>query len=117
MDLSLLQPKIFKGEIKAPGDKSIAHRALLLNSLGSGKASIYNFPRSQDTIATLKVMETLGMDIVEESVDSKGVSSNLEIESRGIYSFIEPSSHLDAQNSGTLMRLLLGVLEALFATD
>tara|TARA_Y100000590_G_scaffold55849_1_gene58475 strand:+ start:3231 stop:4544 length:1314 start_codon:yes stop_codon:yes gene_type:complete len=110
MDLSLLKPKIFKGEIKAPGDKSIAHRALLLNSLGSGKASIYNFPRSQDTIATLRVMETLGMGIVKESVDSKGVSSNLVIESRGIHSFIEPSSHLDAQNSGTLMRLLLGVL-------
>jgi len=110
MDLSLLQPKIFKGEIKAPGDKSIAHRALLLNSLGSGKARIYNFPRSQDTIATLRVMETLGMGIVKESVDSKGVSSNLVIESKGIYSFIEPSSPLDAQNSGTLMRLLLGVL-------
>ena len=50
------------------------------------------------------------MGIVKESVDSKGVSSNLVIESRGIHSFIEPSSHLDAQNSGTLMRLLLGVL-------
>ncbi|MFL2640226.1 MAG: 3-phosphoshikimate 1-carboxyvinyltransferase [Dehalococcoidia bacterium] len=110
MDLSLLKPQSFKGEIKAPGDKSIAHRALILNSLGSGQASISNFPRAQDTIATLNVMKTLGMDIVEKGTDSRGISSNLIIKSRGINSFKKPSSHLDAQNSGTLMRLLLGVL-------
>jgi 3-phosphoshikimate 1-carboxyvinyltransferase len=55
-------------------------------------------------------MKTLGMGIVEQKADSKGVSSNLIIKSRGIHSFKEPSSYLDAQNSGTLMRLLLGVL-------
>ena len=84
MDLSLLKPQSFKGEIKAPGDKSIAHRALILNSLGSGQASISNFPRAQDTIATLNVMKTLGMDIVEKGTDSRGISSNLIIKSRGI---------------------------------
>ena len=72
MDLSLLKPKSFKGEIKTPGDKSIAHRALILNSLGSGQAQISNFPRAQDTIATLNVMKILGMDIVEKRTDAKG---------------------------------------------
>ena len=54
--------KLF-GNVIVPGDKSISHRALILGSLVSGKIKIKNLLESDDVIATLEALKTLGIKI------------------------------------------------------
>ncbi|WP_457599815.1 3-phosphoshikimate 1-carboxyvinyltransferase [Hydrogenivirga sp.] len=91
-----------KGELRVPSDKSISHRAVILGSLAKGKTLIYNWLRSEDTLATLEIVRSLSTEIHEEG-------NRLSIEGRN-YQFIEPADVLDARNSGTTTRLMLGVL-------
>jgi 3-phosphoshikimate 1-carboxyvinyltransferase len=86
-----------------PGDKSISHRAALLGALAGGRTRISGFLRGRDCLATLTAVRRLGAD-VEWSQDGdliiQGVAGT----------FREPDDILDASNSGTTARLLLGVL-------
>ncbi len=91
------------GKISLPGDKSIAHRALIISSLSSGKTIIKNFPVCEDSLATLKAMTTLGVKILRKK---KQVLVN-GLPSGGLS---EPARPIFTGNSGTTMRLLLGVL-------
>lgn len=96
-----------QGEINAkvtlPGDKSIAHRSLIIGSLGEGKYTIDNFPNSQDCLSTLDCTKRLGVDIVTEG-------SRLMVESPGYTNFKKVTGTLEAGNSGTTARLLSGLL-------
>lgn len=89
------------GSFAVPGDKSIAHRALLLAALADGESVITNLPSGLDVRATAGCISMLGMDVVMG--DSRAV-----VRSSGL--FTEPEQPLDARNSGTTMRLLAGVL-------
>ena len=53
------------GEIIVPGDKSISHRALIIGSLATGKLKIKNLLESDDVIATLDALKTLGIKIIK----------------------------------------------------
>jgi 3-phosphoshikimate 1-carboxyvinyltransferase len=110
MQINLERPRKFMADISPPGDKSIAHRALLLNSLGTGKSRISYFPRGQDTLATLNTLVSLGVNIKEENRSENGFFSTLNLEATGISGLHDPETVLDAKNSGTLFRLLLGLL-------
>mgnify|MGYP001223285757 FL=1 len=94
--------KLF-GEINIPGDKSITHRAIMLASLAQGKTQIQNYLISEDCMNTIKIMKLLGVNISESE-------ENLFVEGRGINSLSEPNEPLYAGNSGTLMRLLSGIM-------
>lgn len=91
------------GTAVVPGDKSISHRAALLGALAGGRTRISGFLRGRDCLATLTAVRRLGAD-VEWSQDGdliiQGVAGT----------FREPDDILDASNSGTTARLLLGVL-------
>ncbi|MFN3599243.1 MAG: 3-phosphoshikimate 1-carboxyvinyltransferase [Aquificaceae bacterium] len=100
--LKLTKAKGIKCEIRAPSDKSISHRALILSSLAEGESHIKEWLSSEDTLATLNILKALGVEI-----QSKG--NNLRVIGRG-YNFTEPFDVLDAKNSGTTARLMLGVL-------
>ena len=52
-----------KGEIKVPGDKSITHRALILNAISNGEAKIFNYLTSEDIFTTINVLQALGVYI------------------------------------------------------
>ena len=52
-----------EGEITLPGDKSISHRAVILNSLAKGKAKIDNFAPGKDCLATVRCLRALGVEI------------------------------------------------------
>ena len=51
------------GEISPPGDKSIAHRAVILNGIARGKARISSFPNAGDCLSTVNCMRSLGVQI------------------------------------------------------
>jgi 3-phosphoshikimate 1-carboxyvinyltransferase len=92
-----------RGELRVPGDKSISHRAAMLSSLAHGESVIKNFSSAQDCAATINCLQALGARIVQND-------STVTIEGAGSSGFQEPAQSLDAQNSGTTMRLLTGIL-------
>ncbi|MBI4652530.1 3-phosphoshikimate 1-carboxyvinyltransferase [Candidatus Desantisbacteria bacterium] len=94
----------FKGETEVQGDKSISHRAILLGGLLEGSITINNFLESEDTLNTARAYQKMGIEI-------KGLETkNVTIKGKGLNGLIEPDGILDLGNSGTSMRLLLGIL-------
>jgi 3-phosphoshikimate 1-carboxyvinyltransferase len=91
------------GEITIPGDKSISHRAVMLSSLSEGEVKISNFLRSDDCLRTAACMRSMGIDISE-------VKSSLTVRGRGLAGLKKPADILYVGNSGTSIRLLLGIL-------
>ena len=90
-----------------PGDKSISHRAALLNAISDGRAKVTNFCVGDDRTSMLGCLRGLGVEI-EESVED-GVET-FTIEGMGLDGLSEPSDYLYAGNSGTTMRLVSGLL-------
>jgi 3-phosphoshikimate 1-carboxyvinyltransferase len=96
-----------EGEVVLPGDKSISHRAVILNSLAKGKAEIGNFAPGGDCLATVRCLRALGVKISRKgSLDS----STLSVSGTGEDGLKEASNVLNAENSATTMRLLGGLL-------
>jgi len=100
------QKKCSKAEVILPGDKSIAHRALIIGALPEGQYTIRNFPFSLDCMATLHCMENLGVNIEIENKELKVIS-------KGYKNFNKAAGVLDARNSGTTARLISGMLSGL----
>ena len=92
-----------RGEMRVPGDKSISHRAALISSLAEGESVLENFSSARDCEATLECLQCLGV-----SVDRNG--SRVIVQGVGTSGLQEPKQNLNAQNSGTTMRLLAGIL-------
>jgi 3-phosphoshikimate 1-carboxyvinyltransferase len=106
MERRVRRPSAVGGEVTPPGDKSISHRAAILNSLANGTARVTNFAPGADCASTLSCLRALG-------VRMETVSANpptIEIHGVGVMGFTEPDTVLDAGNSGTTMRLLTGLL-------
>ncbi|MDP1471866.1 3-phosphoshikimate 1-carboxyvinyltransferase [Priestia megaterium] len=95
--------KGLNGKITVPGDKSISHRAVMFGALAEGKTTIYGFLEGEDCLSTINCFRDLGVQI---KVDQDKV----EILSEGISSFKQPLSPLNVGNSGTTIRLLMGIL-------
>jgi 3-phosphoshikimate 1-carboxyvinyltransferase len=91
-------------EIPVPADKSISHRSVLLASLAEGTSLVRNFLYSEDCLATVECLGKLGIGI------EKLPDFSLKVEGKGLKGLREPEEVLDAQNSGTTMRLLCGIL-------
>ena len=98
--------KGLQGEIFIPGDKSISHRSVMFSSLGDKAVTIKNFLNSQDCLSTVSCMEALGVKI--EKIND----NELVVHGVGINGLKEPENVLDAGNSGTTLRLLMGMLSA-----
>jgi 3-phosphoshikimate 1-carboxyvinyltransferase len=96
-----------EGEIVLPGDKSISHRAAILNSLAKGQARIDNFAPGRDCLATIRCLKALGVKI-----DREGSRDwhTLLVSGTGEDGLQEAVNVLDAENSATTMRLLGGLL-------
>jgi 3-phosphoshikimate 1-carboxyvinyltransferase len=95
--------RAFDARLSVPGDKSIAHRALLFGGIATGVSELRAMPRGEAVQATRRAMEALGVVISDEA----GV---MRVEGRGFEALRRPSAPLDAGNSGTTMRLLAGLL-------
>ncbi|MBD2136956.1 3-phosphoshikimate 1-carboxyvinyltransferase [Anabaena sp. FACHB-1237] len=93
-----------QGSIRIPGDKSISHRALMLGAIAEGETKITGLLLGEDPRSTAACFRALGAEISElntELVKVKGI---------GLGNFQEPIDILNAGNSGTTMRLMLGLL-------
>ena len=97
------QSNNLEGEINIPGDKSITHRAVMLGSLSRGRMDITNALLSEDCKRTINAFILLGVKI--------SVSKNIiSIYGNGLHSLKPPTEDIDAGNSGTLARLISGIL-------
>jgi len=91
------------GEFELPGDKSISHRYAIVGALSEGTTEISNYASAADCQSTLECLRQLGVEI--ES--GKGI---VRIVGKGLDGLREPRRTLDAENSGSTMRMLAGVL-------
>ncbi|MGF1457952.1 MAG: 3-phosphoshikimate 1-carboxyvinyltransferase [Leptolyngbyaceae cyanobacterium] len=92
------------GKIRVPGDKSISHRALMLGAIAQGETRIQGLLLGEDPRSTAKCFQAMGVvidDLEAEWVSVRGV---------GLGNLQEPTEVLDAGNSGTTLRLMLGLL-------
>jgi 3-phosphoshikimate 1-carboxyvinyltransferase len=92
------------GHIAVPGDKSISHRAVLVGAVSEGETRIAGFGRSEDTEATIRAVRALGVEAVDEDVDT------VVVRGAGLRGLRAPDAPIDCANAGTLMRLLPGLL-------
>lgn len=92
------------GEPRVPGDKSVSHRAIMLAALADGVSRIDGFLEGEDTLATARIFEQLGVGIAAPSPSRRLVNGV------GIDGLRAPTRDLDCGNSGTGMRLLAGLL-------
>ena len=97
--------KTISGTVIVPGDKSISHRAIIFSMLCKGRTKIYNLLESEDVKRTIEVSQSLGSNIITNNqfIDIKGL---------GIDGISEPKSVLDFGNSGTSLRLFMGILSS-----
>ena len=96
-----------------PGDKSISHRALIIAACAFGKTKINGLLESQDVIATMKCLQSLGVHIVKASNENKNndcQNNDYYVYGAGIDALQEPKNVLDCGNSGTSARLLAGLI-------
>ena len=93
-----------KGRVRAPGDKSVSHRSMILGGLASGVTEIEGLLEGDDVLATARAVEAFGA-----KVERLG-EGRWRVEGRG--GFVQPPSIIDCGNSGTGVRLLMGAAAA-----
>jgi 3-phosphoshikimate 1-carboxyvinyltransferase len=91
------------GTIAVPGDKSITHRALILNALAEGVCTLRRYCRGEDCLNTMRALQALGVRIDE-------TKDELQIHGKGLWGLAESAGVIDCGNSGTGIRLLTGLL-------
>jgi 3-phosphoshikimate 1-carboxyvinyltransferase len=92
------------GHVEVPGDKSISHRSVLIGAICDGETRINGFGRSADTEATIAAVRALGIDVYEHGAET------LRVFGRGLRGLASPGRPIDCANSGTLVRLIAGIL-------
>ena len=98
-----ISSKKLKGNILIPGDKSISHRLVILSSIAIGKSNIKGILKSDDIMTTIKAMQNFGASIEFSN------PYNCLIKGVGLGGLAEPKSALDFGNSGTAVRLIMGL--------
>jgi 3-phosphoshikimate 1-carboxyvinyltransferase len=93
-----------RGTVKIPGDKSISHRALMFGAIARGQTRIQGLLLGEDPRSTARCLRAMGADISELN------SQEVLVEGVGLDHLQEPTEVLDAGNSGTTVRLMLGLL-------
>jgi 3-phosphoshikimate 1-carboxyvinyltransferase len=92
------------GAARAPGDKSVSHRALMFGALALGETSVSGLLEGEDVLATAAALRALGAQVRHEG------EGNWRVRGFGVGGGSEPDSVLDLGNSGTAARLLSGIL-------
>lgn len=96
---------ILQGAFTPPGDKSVSHRAVMFGALSAGKSHYTHFLEAEDCLNTLKAFRNMGVPI--QHVPGSG---EITIEGVGLKGLRAPSETIDLGNSGTSIRLMLGIL-------
>jgi 3-phosphoshikimate 1-carboxyvinyltransferase len=96
-------PAALSGRVAVPGDKSISHRALLLGALATGRTRIVGLLEGEDVLNTLKALQMMGCPISK-------AGDAWEVLGRGVGGLEQPLSAIDFGNSGTGVRLAMGLI-------
>ncbi len=89
-----------KGLVRAPGDKSVSHRTMILGALAKGTTTAEELLEGDDVLRTADAMRAFGAEVVREG------EGRWRIEGRG--GFSEPADVIDCGNAGTGVRLIMG---------
>lgn len=113
--LTVRPAKRVEGQLRVPGDKSISHRAVLLAAVSDGANPIHNFSPAEDVARSLEAIQALGVRVSKDQSQVEGSlpstsASPLKIFGNGWDALTSPSTEIDCGNSGTTMRVLLGLL-------
>jgi 3-phosphoshikimate 1-carboxyvinyltransferase len=92
------------GRVRAPGDKSVSHRAMILGGLATGVTEVEGLLEGDDVLATARAVEAFGAKIERLG------EGRWRVTGRG--GFVQPQSIIDCGNSGTGVRLLMGAASA-----
>ncbi len=92
-----------QGTIQIPADKSISHRSIMFGALAEGKTTIHNFLRGEDCLSTLNAFRALGVPIADDG-------ETIIVEGVGFKGLKAASEAIDVGNSGTTIRLMMGIL-------
>jgi len=94
-----------RGTVRVPGDKSISHRALLFGAIAEGETRIEGLLPAEDPLSTAACLRSMGVEV-------SAIEAGQEVLVRGVGldGLQEPAQVLDCGNSGTTMRLMLGML-------
>jgi len=90
------------GQAICPGDKSISQRAIIIGALANQDISISGFLKGEDPLSTLSALNQIGADI--------SMTNNIVNISKREMPFYNPSNSIDLGNSGTGMRLMMGLI-------
>ena len=93
-----------QGKITVPGDKSISHRSLMLGAIAKGETTIEGLLLGEDPRSTAKCFRAMGAEISELNTE------RVVVQGIGLGNLQEPRDVLDAGNSGTTLRLMIGLL-------
>lgn len=91
------------GVIHIPGDKSISHRSVMFGAIADGTTVVKNFLPGADCLSTIDCFRKMGVEIEQKGTD-------VVIHGKGLKELKEPSDVLDVGNSGTTIRLMMGIL-------
>jgi len=89
-----------RGQVRAPGDKSISHRALILGAMAQGRTEIEGLLEGDDVLRTADACAGLGAHVTRHG------NGRWTVEGKG--AFTQPMEIIDCGNSGTGVRLLMG---------
>ncbi len=104
MKTEIIHPvKSLSGPLELPGDKSISHRYAMIAALANGTSELRNFAAARDCHSTLGCMKALGAEVKVEG-------AKVKITGHGLRGLKSSWRSLDAENSGTTIRLLSGIL-------
>jgi 3-phosphoshikimate 1-carboxyvinyltransferase len=104
MTIETIEPSHhFDAKIVIPGDKSISHRSLLFGALADGITQIEGLLESADVFSTWSCLEQLGVKIERQG-------DKVIVHGVGLDGLQAPNQALDCGNSGTTLRLLMGIL-------
>lgn len=95
--------KQLHGTLSVPGDKSISHRSVMFGAIANGETRVKNFLLGDDCLSTISCFRSLGVPI-EQTEDEIIIKGN------GLDGLTESNEILDVGNSGTTIRLLMGIL-------
>jgi 3-phosphoshikimate 1-carboxyvinyltransferase len=94
--------RTLRGTLQIPPDKSISHRTALAALLSENATTIHHYLPAEDTLATLNAIEAFGASIQRSN-------TSVHITGVGLKDAPEPRNIIDTRNSGTLVRIILGI--------
>lgn len=101
--MQLISKSPLKGVIEVPADKSISHRSIMFGALAHGTTTIKNFLRGEDCFSTMHAFQALGVEMQDDG-------EVITIQGKGIEGLKAANQALDVGNSGTTIRLMMGML-------